>query len=374
MKKILNIKTFSLSLMVVFTFLMGCETTKLDLQDDPNVPGPENLDPDTNLNFVLYSFSEFFEEATEAGGESVRLEYMFNTYDINYQIDNANLANMWTIAYADILSEIQAIEPTLLETERYDHLGVLKVIRAYTLMTLVDYFGDVPFSGLATGELFPTLDDAQTLYDQALTDLEDVSFQFSRDRTESAPRLVDGAALVNDNYFDKDISKWERLANTLKLKYYLNLRLVDEATALAGITTLLTEDIITTSADDFKWSAGTSVSPQSKHQYYVEEYEAANTGEYIPNYFAWALTEEKGIDDPRLRYYIYRQTGSFPSDPATLNTEIDCWNDPRPVTYAPVDAISSVPLLFARFLIVVMVIGEEIILQLPVYRQIILKE
>ena len=341
--KIFNKKT--LWVLLAMITLGACESIELDLQVDPNVPGPESLEADTNLNFVLFSFSEFFEEATEAGGEAVRLEYMFDTYEVNFQNDNVNLANMWTIAYADIFKEILEIEPSLIETERYDHLGVMKIIRAYTLMTLVDYFGDVPYSGFIAGEEFPSVDAAAGLYDLALEDLEDAVFQFGRDRSGGAVRLS-AAPLVNDNFYGADITKWEKLANTLKLKYYLNLRLVDEATATTEIAALLSEDLITDSADDFRWLAGTSDSPQSKHQYYFEEYEAANTGEYIPNYLAWAMTEEKGIDDPRLRYYIYRQVDAFPTDPATLDNEIDCWNDPRPVTYPAIDAISAVPLPF----------------------------
>ena len=60
----------------------------------------------------------------------------------------------------------------------------------------------------------------------------------------------------------------------------------------------------------------------------------------------WALAVEKGLEDPRLRYYVYRQVDAFPTDPATLDNEIDCWNDPRPDSFAPIDAISAVPLPF----------------------------
>jgi len=48
------------------------------------------------------------------------------------------------------------IEPILIESGRLEHLGILKIIRAYTLMTLVDYFGDIPYSdALQGGESFP---------------------------------------------------------------------------------------------------------------------------------------------------------------------------------------------------------------------------
>ena len=336
MKKI-NKNIFWLFLLALF---FSCETTELNLLDDPNLPSAENLDPDTNLNFVCYSLSEFFEEATEAGAESVRLEYMFDTYQVNYNNSNVNASGMWTIGYADVLNEIDKIEPILIESGRVRHLGILKIIRAYTLMTLVDYFGDVPLSDALNGaENFPTLDPGQDVYTQALTDLDAALVDFSNINTLTPD--------ANDLFYAGDEAKWTRLANSLKLKYHLSRRLIDQAGSASGIATILLEDnFITNSADDFFWQAGTSNNPQSKHQYYVEEYEAANTGEYIPNYLAWAMTVEKGVDDPRLRYYIYRQVNAFPTDPSVLNNEIDCWNDTRPSTYAPIDAISAQPMPF----------------------------
>lgn len=337
MKKI-NKNIFWLFLITLF---ISCETTELNLLEDPNLPSADNLDPDTNLNFVCYSLSEFFEEATEAGAESVRLEYMFDTYQVNYNNSNVNAAGMWTIAYSDILNEIDKIEPILIESGRVRHLGILKIIRAYTLMTLVDYFGDVPLSdALNGGDNFPTLDLGQDVYTKALADLDAALVDFSNIDDDITPDAT-------DLFYAGDETKWTRLANSLKLKYYLSKRSIDQAGSASGIANILIEDnFITDSADDFFWQAGTSNNPQSKHQYYVEEYEAANTGEYIPNYLAWAMTIEKGIDDPRLRYYIYRQANSFPTDPAVLNNEIDCWNDPRPDTYAAIDAISAQPMPF----------------------------
>ena len=339
MKKI--IKNKILWIITIFTVVISCETLDLDILQNPNVPTPNSLDPDTNLNFVLYSFAEFFERATESGAEAVRLEYMFDTYEINYIGTNSALSNMWTIAYADILNEIQSIEPILIQSERYEHLGILKIVRAYTVMTLVDYFGDIPYTdALQGGANFPSLDSAESVYEAALADLNGALTDFDNSSAFPVPS--------EELFYNGSISQWKKLANTLKLKYYLNTRLVNESTSTNAINDLIANpsDLITASADDFKWKAGTSNNPQSKHQYYVDEYEAANTGEYIPNYLAWAMTEEKGIDDPRLRYYIYRQVNAFPTDPATLNNEIDCWNDPRPSTYPPIDAISAVPLPF----------------------------
>lgn len=342
--KIKNNKLFwLLGLILVFS----CETTELDILVDPNVPTPETLNEDGSLNFIQFSLAEFFEEATEAGAETVRLEYMFDTYQINFNNTNANTGGMWRIGYADILNEIQALVPIASNTSSHRHLGVARIIKAYTLMTLVDYFGDIPYSEALQGDsglVFPVVDPASDVYDAAFDELDLAIADFANIDPALTPDF-------NDLFFGEGTSnsmaKWTKLANTLKLKYYLNRRLIDETGSAAGINTLLTGgNLITSSADDFRWVAGTSLNPQSQHQYFVEEYEAANTGEYIPNYLMWALTEEKGADDPRLRYYVYRQANAFPTDEATLNNEIDCWNDPRPATYAAIDAMQAVPLPF----------------------------
>lgn len=342
--KIKNNKLFwLLGLILVFS----CETTELDLLVNPNVPTPEALNEDGVLNFIQFNLAEFFEEATEAGAETVRLEYMFDTYAVNFNNTNVNTGGMWRIGYADILNEIQALIPIATNTGRHRHLGVARIIKAYTLMTLVDYFGDVPYSEALqgnTGIVFPSVDLGSDVYDAAFDELDLAIADFANIDPALTPDF-------NDLYFGEGSSdtmdKWTKLANTLKLKFYLNKRLIDEAGSTTGINSILTAgNIITSSADDFRWVSGTAGNPQSKHQYYVEEYEAANTGEYIPNYLLWALTEEKGADDPRLRYYVYRQVGAFPTDEATLNNEIDCWNDPRPATYAAIDAMQAVPLPF----------------------------
>lgn len=341
--KIKNNKLFwLLGLILVFS----CETTELDLLVDPNVPAPSALDADTNLNFIQVSLASFFEDATESGAEAVRLEYMFDTYAINFNNTNASNSGMWSTGYTNILNEVEALIPIASAAGRSRHIGVARIIKAYTMMTMVDYFGDVPYSEALQGNsgiVFPAVDSGSDVYDAALAELDLALMDFAS---------IDGNTPgFNDLFYGEDnsstMANWTKLANTLKLKYYLNRRLIDPAGSTAGINALVgTGDIITSSSEDFKWTSGTSINPQSRHPYFVEEYLAANTGEYIPNYLMWALAEEKGTEDPRLRYYVYRQVNSFPSDEATLDNEISCWNDPRPATYAPIDAMQAVPLPF----------------------------
>ncbi|UJH66552.1 SusD/RagB family nutrient-binding outer membrane lipoprotein [Allomuricauda sp. SCSIO 65647] len=338
MKKIIKYTSLVLAMLVA---TVSCETTELGILNDPNASTPESLDVDFTLNSIQFNFSEFFEEATGAGAEAVRLEYMFNEYNNRFQNTNANLQNTWQFAYAVVLQDIETLLPIATESELFVHSGIARTIKAYILMTLVDYWGDVPLSeAFAGGEgnLFPSVDPGADVYAVALAELNEAIADFNRNSVGSP---------AADLFYGGDVDSWITLVNTLKFKYYLNLRLTNQGEAASQIQSLIDGgNLILDSDNDFVWTAGTADLPLSKHQYYFNEYEQANTGDYISNYLMWTMAVEKGIDDPRLRYYVYRQVDAFPTDDATLDNEIDCHDDPRPASFAPIDAISAFPLPF----------------------------
>lgn len=322
-------------------FFMSCEITDLDKQVDPTVPSPDNLDVDLTLNSIEINFASFFGSVTEATAEAVRLEYMFDRYEVNFNSSNANLQNAWSTAYATILEDVEALLVPAQENELYIHSGIARTIRAYVLLTMVDLFGDVPYAEANLGgeNLFPGLSEGSEVYAAAISELDMALADFNN--------VADGTAEpTTELFYDSDVSAWIDLVNTLKMKANLNLRLVNESGASTAINSILESgNFISDSDDNFVFQYNSS-SLIGKHPYFVEEYEAASVGEYIPNYLMWTMAVEKDVEDPRLRYYTYRQVNEFPTDPATLNNEIDCWNDPRPDSYAPVDAISPEPLPF----------------------------
>ena len=322
-------------------FFMSCEITDLDKQVDPTVPSPDNLDVDLTLNSIEINFASFFGSVTEATAEAVRLEYMFDRYEVNFNSSNANLQNAWSTAYATILEDVEALLVPAQENELYIHSGIARTIRAYVLLTMVDLFGDVPYAEANLGgeNLFPGLSEGSEVYAAAISELDMALADFNN--------VADGTAEpTTELFYDSDVSAWIDLVNTLKMKANLNLRLVNESGASTAINSILESgNFISDSDNNFVFQYNSS-SLIGKHPYFVEEYEAASVGEYIPNYLMWTMAVEKDVVDPRLRYYTYRQVNEFPTDPATLNNEIDCWNDPRPDSYAPVDAISPEPLPF----------------------------
>ncbi len=278
----------------------SCDLTNLDLLDDPNAVKPDNADVNLYFNRVQIDFAAFFQVVSNSTMPAVRMTAMTtgNIYDNAWQAESFN--THWFAAYAQLLPDMRETIRLATEQELFVHVGATKIMQAYMLMTLVDLFGEVPFSqtgqGLANDN--PSADADVAVYAQALTLLNE-----SVDDLSKTPRGTPSSDLI----YGSDGSKWIKLANTLKLKYYLNTRLIN-TDASANVKTLLDAGgLIETSDDDFQFQYGSQrANPDSRHPYYDEHYEA-NNGRYMSNYFMWSLREEKSVEDPRLRYYFYRQ-------------------------------------------------------------------
>jgi hypothetical protein len=83
--------------------------------------------------------------------------------------------------------------------------------------------------------------------------------------------------------------------------------LVDAAASRAGINALISGGALLANGDDFVFRFGTTnADPDSRHPKFAGQYTNGG-GDYQSTDFMHHLTVEKGFDDPRTRYYIYRQ-------------------------------------------------------------------
>jgi hypothetical protein len=305
----------------------SCESTQLQILDDPNALTPAQADPDLFIVEMEVSLSEFFEDVTEQGMEASRILVMAGpTYDNAYSPDTFDDA--WTVGYAEILADVRALEPIAEEGQLYTHIGISKAIEAYTMMTLVDYFGDVPYSEAILGaeNTNPKLDSGAEIYAAIETVLDEALAQFAREEL-SLP--------TNDLFYGGDEAKWIKLVNTLKLKLYTQSRLVDSSVG-AKINALVTGgNLILTGADDFQFEySNTNANPDSRHPEFSNNFNvAADVSDYMSNAFMVRVKDAYATGDPRTRYYFYRQSLAFTEDP----NENECITLPRPANYSPND-------------------------------------
>lgn len=330
MKKIQKISIF-VFLLLGLTFT-SCETTELDLLDDPNDVTLDKANLDRFLNEIQLNFASFMRQIGNNDAQVVRVNYMFGRrYSDNFQ--PAVLSGEWGLAYQGMFSDMAAAEPLALEAGANKHLGVMKILKAYTLITLVDNFGDIPFSQATNPTEFPSpvADPGASVYAGAI------------DLLNEGIGLInsEGANLENDFYYDNEFSKWQRLANSVKALAYLNTGDLSSFNSVIG-------SAINNSNDDFQFQYGTNeTNPDTRHPSYSSDYTTSGAGTYESN---WLMETMLDANDPRLRYYFYRQNDCTPSafdadgNACPVNTvTMTCSGAPAPshypasMTYCAVD-------------------------------------
>lgn len=315
-----NIKILFLVLAV--TMLGSCD---LDLLDNPNAVTVNNADANFILNRIELAYSGNFNNFSDPG---MRLTRMLNQGAAIY--DNAVTPGNngpWNSSYSDVLSDIKALIPLAEASELFVHAGIARTIRAMVLMSLVDAYGDVPYSQAIDPNNFnPTVDKGADVYAAALADLNKAIENFNAKSKSGA---------TSDLYYAGTTDSWIRLANTLKLKQQLNLRLTNKAGATSAINALITENkLISTAAQNFAFKYGSNLTnPDTRHPRYAGQYSPTGGGDYQSNSFMGVLYNSKGFPDPRTRFYFYRQTIKNPTDVNQLR----CITNQKPSHYGEGD-------------------------------------
>ncbi len=338
-----QIRKIILALIATTGILTGCQ--KMDdkfagLMDNPNSPNPAAADADLYMNRVQLSFAGFFNSASSYGMETTRQIVMYGpTYNNAYTPESFD--GIWNTAYTQIIKHADALIPIATAQKKFVNVGMAKIMKAYTLMTLVDMFGSVPYSQANQGSANtnPMVDNGAAVYAASITLLDEAITVLT-----PVPGSYPG---VNDLYYGASNAagkaKWITLAKTLKLRAYMQTRLVDNTVA-AKITALLTEnDLIDTPGEDFEFKYSTKqAAPNSRHPRYNSNYTSTGSaGDYMGTHFMWALARDpaKGSfsnnpltsqGDPRARYLIYRQRTNY----ADVNVNsASCAYAPKPSHY-----------------------------------------
>ena len=228
---------------------------------------------------------------------------------------------LWSAAYSGLFPDIDAYisiaEPLGLDAE----VASCKIMKAYSLMLMVDLFDAIPLSqagmgGADTPNTTPTADSGEDVYNAAITLLDEAIDQLSSGEGF--------ASAAFDNFYGGDAGDWSSLANSLKLRAIVATKLVNGAGGASAIPAA--EDLITANGQNFEWTYGTNrANPNNRHPFYNNSYEN-NDGAYMSNWYMWLLAESKGFVDPRARYYFFRQETDLESvytDPDGANA-FDC--------------------------------------------------
>ncbi|MGK6353004.1 SusD/RagB family nutrient-binding outer membrane lipoprotein [Parapedobacter sp. DT-150] len=314
----------SVAMMLVALIMASCSDF-VDINDDPNNPTVPTLNlllPATQISLAGY-FNDI-----NGGGATVSQH--FGSGDLNrWNQTGGTFSSAWEGFYTATIPDLETVIREGTEAGQWGYVAIAKLEKAYLYSIMVDLWGDIPYSE-AGGEVpnpkfdlgKDTYDSLFVLIDEALNDMN---------------QGFDVAASA-DIFYQGSRDSWERLGNSLKLKLYNQIRLVDPERAATGIAGLISSEapLIEDNSQDFTFQYGTTVSPNARHPWFTSWYNTGRGG-----YVSMPLIERlKAQDDPRLRYYIFRQNervglansmngegyyGRYPGDgtasPADLNTK-----------------------------------------------------
>jgi hypothetical protein len=314
-------------------FYSSCETLELNDTQSPDNATPGQSEIDLYSNSIQIDFGFNMGRFNALGADLTRIDYMFGLdYLNNYQ--PATMNTIWDESYQGIFQDIKLMKPLAIDAELYDYVGIAETLQAYSLVSLVDYIGDVPFSEANNAVEFPlpTVDSGASVYQAAL------------DLLTSAENYFNTTSLgfvSNDFYFEADsgdTSGWIKLINTLRMKIYLQTRLVD-ANAMTNFNAIVAGgNYISSTADDFEFPFGNNFqNPDTRHPSYGSNYTPSGAGSYMSNWLIYTMLGSTAANatypggaaastlpaDTRLRYYFTRMNEFTPGvdgTPANLET------------------------------------------------------
>jgi hypothetical protein len=318
--------------LAVLSFAACEELTELDLLDNPNQISPEQAEPRFLYNSIQLRFSTVLEQTFDFGADLSRQTAMTSGFVYQNAYQPTAFDALWRNVYAGIFPDIVTLKDLAADRGLVIHAATADIMKAYLMMTLVDLFGDVPYSEIGQGIDLqnPKADPGADVYADALALLED-AMRALENTTSSTPALPSEI----DNFYGGSVSGWLRAANTLKLRAGVMTRL-----AGGGATQLVTDalndeaGIIAQPSQDFQWTYGTNRNnPNNRHFLYNDFYETTD-GRYLSNWYMWLLAEsktfvddagnEQTLEDPRTPFYFYRQALGLADEIVDNPNAFDC--------------------------------------------------
>jgi hypothetical protein len=311
LKNILTMKLYKSIFVVASLMLFTIQCTVIDDShlESPNALVPSDVDPDYLLNNIQLEARSIFRDAASIGAEMTRMTYMFgSTYENAFSPDELSTTRMYQNAYADLFADVQNLMPIVNEKGFLYHKAIANTLKANALLTLVDVFGDMPYSEANDATNFnPKLDGGANIYDSAIVLLDAAIADFAKAVEDGAPTPP------TDFFYGGDGSRWTKAANTMKLKAYINAGNVAEVNDLIADPDA---NLIVDSSEDFVFRYSTTdVNPDSRHPNYANNYiTSQGASSYMSLGYMNMMRTDKDIVDPRIRYYFYRQVTEDPVD------------------------------------------------------------
>lgn len=170
------------------------------------------------------------------------------TEEDRYDIRSESNEGWWSALYAGPLQDYTAAIKDAEARQKPNLVAPALVMKSWTFGAMTDVWGDLPYSEANKGQepgssVTPTYDRQQAVYNGLFADLK-----------KAAEISQPGAAGYGsfDPIYRGDVAKWQKFANSLRLRYAMRLSKVDPAKARTEITAALSAPggVFTSNADN----------------------------------------------------------------------------------------------------------------------------
>jgi len=308
--KILKSKNYYLFFALLLLVVSSCEITDLDINTDPNNAS------EASLNLLLTS-AQFEGVNTFAGGlNNATMGFQgINTSNDDFNFTNGSWNGTWNFLYSGPLKDLEEIISGADPEVNPNYLGIAQIMKAYYFTTMVDLWGDVPYSEAFKGNAEETI--TEPVYDSGASIYADAFLLIDQGITNLAKSQ--GVSVKGDIIYGGNLTRWRKAAKSLKLKLLINTRNVNSNTA--AIQSLISEgDLILSGSNDFQLRFSSLKNPDNRHPMYQAGYAGGEAGySYFGHQLMYEMLSSK---DPRTPFYFKRQTTTIldPEDPTAKQT------------------------------------------------------
>lgn len=275
----------------------------LDINNDPNNPTESNLTtslifPAMEMNLAS-SYGNFLRIVGGYLSEQYAQDFGTSNYVSfsQFTVSSTRTSDLaYTQLFLRVISTGQAVIEKAEAEEDWGTYLAAKTLRAFAYTTLVDCYGEVPYSEALAGITQPKYDDGRTVYDGIIAELDEALAKASNSSSVCTNFLFPGENAAN----------WIRFANALKLKLYTRISNVDDA-ALTKIADLVADDKANLPKADVAFTGCWTSESGAESPFFAEEF-ATNFGatqvNVIANIALVGTMMRSDYTDPRLAAFF----------------------------------------------------------------------
>ncbi len=229
--------------------------------------------------------------------------------------ENAGLWNNTYSNYARNLSKIiQICQKRENASDLVNKIAIARIMKAWVFARCTDTYGDIPYSESCLPQedaiYNPKYDTQKSIYEDLFKELKEAAAQL-----DVAKESYGAADLV----YKGDVTKWKKLANSLRLRLALRVRYVDPNMASSNMSDLNESNLITSRDDDaYIFTATDYTENQSRAYNWLLQISSTSKKDYIGKTMLDILIgngDAHNPADPRIKVYADTAMASWPGTP-----------------------------------------------------------